>query len=78
MEDRGLRNPCPWAVSYPAMKKRPMVLGSACVALVILAGLQHMLAETPVEEVEAELQDDTGMTPDEREELMRTIGYVQQ
>ena len=60
------------------MKKRPMLLGSACVALLILAGLQHLLAEKPVEEVEAELQDETGMTPDEREELMRTIGYVQQ
>jgi len=78
MEDRRVRNPCPWAVSYPAMKKRPMLLGSACVALLILAGLQHLLAEKPVEEVEAELQDETGMTPDEREELMRTIGYVQQ
>jgi hypothetical protein len=37
-----------------------------------------MLAEKPVEEAKAELEDETGMTPDEREELMRTIGYVQQ
>ena len=60
------------------MKKRPMLLGSACVALLILAGLQQMLAEEAVEEAKADVQDETGMTPDEREELMRTIGYVQQ
>ncbi len=55
-----------------------MLLVVSCGVLLILAGLQHMLAEEPNEEVEAELQDETGMTPDEREELMRTIGYVQQ
>ena len=31
--------------------------------------------ENSQEELE---QDETGMTPQEREELMRTIGYVQQ
>jgi hypothetical protein len=60
------------------MKKRPMLLGSACALLLILAGLRQWLGEDAQEVLEIEDQDETGMTPDEREELMRTIGYVQQ
>ena len=58
---------------------------SASVAFLLLAGLGAALwtwsrEEVPeVDNTEGELeQDETGMTPQEREELMRTIGYVQQ
>ena len=54
-------------------------------AFLLLAGLGAALwtwsrEEVPeVDNTEGELeQDETGMTPQEREELMRTIGYVQQ
>jgi hypothetical protein len=58
---------------------------SASVAFLLVSGLGAALwtwsrEEAPdLENSQEELdQDETGMTPQEREELMRTIGYVQQ
>ena len=66
------------AVFYLAMKTRPLVIALSAALILVAGGVWWLQVEAPPEEAQGEEADETGMTADEREELMRTIGYVQQ
>jgi len=67
------------AVSYPQMRRPPLLITVIGLGFLVVAGVfwwRGDSEEAPV--VQEEEKDETGMTSEEREELMRIIGYVQQ
>jgi len=60
------------------MKTRSLLIGLAGVLFLAVGGVWWRQQEPEPEEAREDEADETGMTADEREELMRTIGYVQQ
>ena len=66
------------AVSYPQMRPPPLLITVLGLGLLVAAGVVVGRGEPEESPVVEEEQDETGMTSEEREELMRIIGYVQQ
>ncbi len=61
-----------------ATSRKPMLIfGGLAVALVTGGVVWVAWPEPPPEEPPEPVVDDTGLTRDETEDLMRTIGYVQ-
>lgn len=59
--------------------RRPLLVGAALLALGLVGAAVAWLAwpEPPPPEPEAVEDGDTGLTREQTEEMMRTIGYVQ-
>jgi len=61
------------------VKTTPARIGALLMLLAVAGGaVWWALQEEPPPPTDVAEVEDTGMTPDETEELMRAIGYVQQ
>ncbi|MEE2751420.1 MAG: hypothetical protein VX519_08310 [Myxococcota bacterium] len=60
------------------MRPPPLLIAVLGLGFLLVLGVLWVSEEPEKEVVVEEEQDETGMTSEEREELMRIIGYVQQ